>query len=166
MNYETIILDRDGVINELRLDYVRSVNQLTFIPGSIQAIKVLKENGKKVVIASNQAGVGKGLITLTDLSAINRAIIEAVGHNIDFYYCTHTINEACNCRKPKPGLLEAIMQKERGPYVFVGDNITDLEAAKAAGIKGILVKTGHGNQFHNSVSSDIVFADLITFVQG
>jgi D-glycero-D-manno-heptose 1,7-bisphosphate phosphatase len=161
MKYNTIILDRDGVINHVRSQYVRKSKQLNFITGSIIAIKELIKIGKKVVVASNQAGVGKGLITKNDLNSINSMINKTVGQPIDYYYCLHTKEDECRCRKPKPGLIELIKNKEKGPFVFVGDNITDITAAHAAKVQAILVKTGYGMEHLNSVSDDVfIFDDL------
>lgn len=161
MKYRTIILDRDGVINEVRKKYVRNVQQLTFIPGSIYAIKKLLQNNKNLVIVSNQAGVGKGLIGEDDLLKINLTINKAVNRELEYLYCKHKKEDRCNCRKPQPGLLNIVKKKYPGPYVFVGDNITDLSAAKSAQIISILVRTGHGEECSKNVmKGQMIFASL------
>jgi D-glycero-D-manno-heptose 1,7-bisphosphate phosphatase len=163
MKYKTVILDRDGVINQLVHSYVRSPQELKFIPGSTTAIRALLALNKKVIIASNQAGVGKGLFTINDLEQINQKINTTVGASLSYFYCTHTKDENCGCRKPQPGLLTQIKARESSPHIMVGDNITDIKAAQAANIPAILVKTGHGKKFVSEVNSDtLIFSCLET----
>lgn len=163
MKYKTIILDRDGVINQVVPNYVKSPQELEFIPGSTTAIKTLLALQKKVIIASNQAGVGKGLFTITDLEQINQKINTTVGATLSYYYCTHTKDNNCGCRKPQPGLLTQIKGREPSPHIMVGDNITDINAAQAANIPAILVKTGHGEKFASEVNSNVlIFSRLET----
>jgi len=160
MKYKTIILDRDGVINEVRDDYVKSKNDLKYIPGSIQAINKLLSN-YEVAVASNQAGVGKGLFSYENLNLINMDINRQLSRNIDFFYCTHQKHAKCRCRKPQPGLLEEIMLKKPAPFIFVGDNKTDYWAARNASIDFCFVKTGYGKHHHLEVPDDyFLFNDL------
>ena len=163
MKYKTIILDRDGVINQVVPNYVKSPQELKFIPGSTAAIRALLALNKKVIIASNQAGVGKGLFTIDDLEKINQKINTTVGATLTYFYCTHTKSDNCSCRKPQPGLLTQIKRREPSSHIMVGDNITDINAAQAANIPAILVKTGHGEKFVSEVKSDIlIFSRLET----
>ena len=160
MKYKTIILDRDGVINEVRDDYVKSINEIKYIAGSIQAINKLLST-YEVAVASNQAGVGKGLFSYEDLSLINSDINRQLSRNIDFFYCTHQKHEKCRCRKPQPGLLEEIISKKQAPFLFVGDNKTDYWAARNAYIDFCFVKTGYGKNHHLEVPNDyFLFNDL------
>ena len=91
MLYKTIILDRDGVINQLKENYVKSVSDLEFIPGSIRAINRLKKH-YQVVVASNQSGVGRGLFSFEALKSVENAINKDIGSKLDFYYCLHTLH--------------------------------------------------------------------------
>jgi histidinol-phosphate phosphatase family protein len=140
--HPVIILDRDGVLNKKppRAQYVRSPEEFEWLPGAKRALRILKLAGYKVVVVSNQAGIGRGVMTETDLSHIHdrmRAEAEAAGGQIEqVYYCPHDWNDGCECRKPKPGLLfqaqrELNLDLSRTP--FVGDDARDGEAAERAG---------------------------------
>jgi len=143
-----VFLDRDGVINEDVVgDYVRSADQLKFIPGSLDAIAELTRAGYGVVVVSNQSGVGKGIYTLDDLdriSAVMSAAIEAAGGRIlAYFYCPHTDEDQCVCRKPMPGLLHRAAEQfsiDCTTTYMVGDSARDVVAGQAAGCKTILVE--------------------------
>ena len=146
-----IILDRDGVINEDSDNYIRSLAEWHPIPGSIEAIAQLCASGHQVAIATNQSGLGRGYFDLDDLEAIHghlRDLVEALGGAIaGIFYCPHTPDDDCNCRKPRTGLLDAIETELQQPVsgaFFVGDSMKDLEAATAAKAQPILVTTGKG----------------------
>ena len=142
-----VFLDRDGVINEyLPGEYVRSPDQLRFIPGSLAEIARLTRAGCRVAVISNQQGIGKGLFTLDDLDVVTehvRTAVEDGGGRIDaFYYCPHLEDEGCDCRKPKPGLLLRAadeMSINLSETYMVGDFVTDILAGQAAGCKTILI---------------------------
>ena len=142
-----VFLDRDGVINEyLPGDYVRSPDQLRFIPGSLAEIARLTNAGYRVAVISNQQGIGKGLFTLADLDEVTEHVrrdVEECGGRIDaFYYCPHLEDEGCDCRKPKPGLLLRAaeeMSVNLSETYMVGDFVTDILAGQAAGCKTILI---------------------------
>lgn len=146
-----IILDRDGVINHDRDDYVKSADECIPIEGSIDAIVRLNKAGFTVVVATNQAGLAKGKFELEDLEAIHEKItglVEEQGAELGgIFYCPHHPNDNCKCRKPKPGLLDAIEAEfntsVEGSY-FIGDSLRDLQAATQKGCKAALVKTGNG----------------------
>lgn len=146
-----IILDRDGVINHDRADYVKSAAELIPIDGSIDAIVRLNKAGFTVVIATNQAGLAKEKFELEDLEAMHEKIttlVEDQGGEIGaIFYCPHHPDEHCKCRKPKPGMLDAI-EAEFNTSVescyFVGDSLRDLQAGLQKGCKPVLVKTGKG----------------------
>jgi D-glycero-D-manno-heptose 1,7-bisphosphate phosphatase len=156
-----IILDRDGVINEDSDDYVKSVDEWIPIPGSIEAIAQLSKAGYTIVVATNQSGIGRGLFDLDALEAMNEklfALVEAQGGHIDgIFYCPHTPEDNCACRKPKAGLIDAI-EDELGvsarDALVVGDSKRDLEAGFAKGSKLFLVKTGKGNQTLAKLTSE------------
>lgn len=146
-----IILDRDGVINEDRDDYVKSADECIPIQGSIDAIVRLNKAGFTVVIATNQAGLAKGKFELEDLEAMHEKItglVEENGGEIGaIFYCPHHPDDNCKCRKPKPGMLDAIEAEfntsVEGSY-FIGDSLRDLQAALQKACKPGLVKTGNG----------------------
>jgi len=173
-----VILDRDGVINEDRDDYVKSVDEWIPIPGSIEAIAKLSNAGFDVVVATNQSGLGRGLFSLDDLEAMHDKLQQLVqaagGHVAGIFYCPHTPDDDCDCRKPKPGLLDAIadvMGVDVRGCPFVGDTLRDLEAGAARGCDPILVSTtGKGAQSLTKLSdnpissSTVVVADLAAAV--
>ncbi len=146
-----IILDRDGVINQDRDDYVKSADECIPIEGSIDAIVRLNKAGFTVVIATNQAGLAKGKFELEDLEAMHAKItkrVEEKGGEIGaIFYCPHHPDDHCKCRKPKPGMLDAI-EAEFNTSVessyFIGDSLRDLQAAIQKACKPMLVLTGNG----------------------
>ena len=146
-----IILDRDGVINHDRDDYVKSVDECMPIEGSIEAIARLYKAGFTVVVATNQAGLAKEKFDLDDLEAmhekITRLVEEAGGEIGAIFYCPHHPDDNCKCRKPKPGLIDAIEAEfniSAEGFYFVGDSLRDLQAGAQKGCKLGLVKTGNG----------------------
>ena len=148
-----IILDRDGVINEDSDDYIKSPEEWIPIPGSLDAIARLNHAGYAVAIASNQSGIARGYFTLETLAAMSVKMNEMLsqhGGRIDaLVFCPHGPKEGCDCRKPKPGMLIEIGNRFKtslSNVIFVGDNINDVKAAQAAGVKPVLVKTGKGQQ--------------------
>lgn len=159
MEVNTIILDRDGVINCLVDRYVTNINQVEFIPGSIDAINQILSAGYEVVVASNQSVVGRGFITEDDLKKINAYINSFFARDLEFFCCTHSPHNECECRKPKTGLIETIKMKYTGPYLFVGDNVTDYQAAVNADINFVLVRTGHGNKFCDLLEETVTIKD-------
>lgn len=146
-----IILDRDGVINHDRDDFVKSADECIPITGSIDAIARLSKAGFTPVIATNQSGLAKGKFELDDLEAMHEKItglVEEQGGEIGaIFYCPHSDEDNCKCRKPKPGMLDAI-EAEFNTSVescyFIGDSLRDLQAATQKACKPILVKTGNG----------------------
>ena len=147
----TIFLDRDGVINENRSDYVKSWGEFCFLPGAREAIAKLTQAGHRIVICTNQAGVARGSISVETVEDIHRrmltSIVEMGGRVEKVYYCPHAKDEHCSCRKPRPGLLlrarDELGLDMRGA-IFVGDSMTDIRAGLAAGIRTMLVLTGLG----------------------
>jgi histidinol-phosphate phosphatase family protein len=138
----TIILDRDGVLNRRpnRARYVRTWGEFEWLPGAKETLRLLKENGYRVVVVSNQAGIGRGLMTEADLAEINRRMrdeAEQAGGRIDaVYYCPHDWESGCECRKPKPGMLfqaQKDLHLDLTRVFFIGDDERDGQAAEAAG---------------------------------
>ena len=175
-----IILDRDGVINEDSDNYIKSVEEWIPISGSIEAIALLSNAGFRIAVATNQSGLGRGLFELDDLEAMHEKLCtlveEAEGHIDGIFYCPHTPDENCSCRKPATGLLDAI-EDELGLPVkeawFVGDAMRDLIAAVDKQCVPVLVKTGKGKKTLRELESsdkDLltktrVFQDLMDFAR-
>ena len=170
-----IILDRDGVINQDSDDYIKSVDEWTAIPGSLEAISRLKKAGYLVTVASNQSGVSRGLFSESDLQKIHDKLekqLASRGTKIDgIFYCPHGPRENCICRKPKPGLFLQIARQfdiKLSETPFVGDNIGDVKAAQMANAKPILVRTGKGEyvmQHYPETVNVPVYDDLAHFVR-
>lgn len=145
-----VFLDRDGVINEDPVEFVTRPEELRLLPSSAQAIARFNALGVPVIVCSNQSGVAKGLYTQEDLQRISERLQELLSEynaHIDaFYYCPHDDSDGCDCRKPKPGLLlraagEHCIALERS--VFVGDSWRDIIAGRSAGVRTVLVLSGH-----------------------
>ncbi len=149
-----IILDRDGVINQDSDKYVKNVDEFVFIPGSVDAIVNLRQAGFKVVICTNQSGLGRGLFSMEDLNKIHEKLhkaIEEAGAYIDaIIFCPHTPEDKCECRKPLPGMIFDICDRfhveDISKLYMIGDSMRDLLAITAAGGTPILVKTGNGKK--------------------
>lgn len=147
----TIFLDRDGVINENRSDYVKSWSEYHFLPGAREAIAKLTQAGHRIVVCTNQAGIARGSISLATVEDIHQRMLAGIaemgGYIEKVYYCPHSKDECCSCRKPRPGLLLRARDElglDMRDAVFVGDSITDIRAGLAAGIRTVLVLTGLG----------------------
>jgi D-glycero-D-manno-heptose 1,7-bisphosphate phosphatase len=146
-----VILDRDGVINFDSDQYIKSPGEWRPIPGSIEAVARLHQNGYRIAVATNQSGIGRGLFDMATLNAINDKMMEMVfrqGGRIDaLFFCPHTAAEECACRKPRTGMFEEIAARfhtELKGVPAVGDSLKDLQAAEAVGAQPILVLTGKG----------------------
>lgn len=146
-----IVLDRDGVINRDRNDYVKSPDEFEVLPGALEAMGRLTRAGYDLVIATNQSGIGRGLYNRDDVTAIHARLRHEAGlHGArisGFYVCPHAPLAGCDCRKPGSGLLERIaadfaLKPEK--LCFVGDSWKDLAAARTIGARGMLVLTGQG----------------------
>ncbi len=172
-----VILDRDGVINEDSDAYIKSLDEWHPLPGSIDAIARLSRHGFTVAVATNQSGLGRGLFTLDDLEAMHHRLNEMVetagGHLAGIFYCPHLPQDHCDCRKPKPGLIEAIErelnQSAHGAWL-IGDTQRDLEAGLSKGCVPVLVLTGKGTATRAAFHADSsgkwqglrIYADLAT----
>ncbi len=167
-----VILDRDGVINEDSDHYIKSLDEWHPIPGSIEAIARLSRSGFTVAVATNQSGLGRGLFTLDDLEAIHERLcelVEAAGGQIaGIFYCPHTPEDLCDCRKPKSGLIDAIEREfntsARGAWM-IGDSKRDLEAGLSKHCVPVLVLTGKGSGTQQQLrdSADPQWQDLRVF---
>jgi histidinol-phosphate phosphatase family protein len=148
MRQSTIILDRDGVLNKkpARAHYVRGWDEFEWLPGAKEALRLLREAHYRVIVVSNQAGIGRGAMTRADLIDIHermKAEAAEVGGRIDaIYYCPHDWEEGCECRKPKPGMLfeaQHDFSLDLSRTLFIGDDKRDAQAADAAGCAAVLV---------------------------
>lgn len=165
-----VILDRDGVINIESDQYIKSPAEWRPIPGSIEAIARLNQSGYRVAVATNQSGIGRGLFDMSTFNAINDKMMEMVfrqGGRIDaLFFCPHTADENCNCRKPRTGMLEEIAARfhtELKGVPTVGDSLKDLQAAEAVGAQPILVLTGKGAKTRDDgglPKKTVVYEDL------
>lgn len=153
MRVRHLILDRDGVLNEEApaRGYVTRPEAWRWIPGALEALASFARAGVRVTVATNQSGVGRGLMTQRDLDEVHaRMLREArvAGGRIDaLFTCPHAPDEGCPCRKPAPGLIEAAVAASGVPVaetLAVGDDGRDLEAARGAGVPAALVLTGKG----------------------
>jgi len=172
---QMVILDRDGVINHLVDDDISTVDDWEPIPGSIEAISRLKKAGYLVTIASNHSGVASGLYGDAELQAMHaklQALLAVRGASVDgFFYCPHGPEANCICRKPKPGLLFQIAKKfdiSLDETPLVGDNISDIQGAKMANAKPVLVRTGKGEYVMQNFPEALdvpVYDDLAHFVR-
>ena len=168
-----VVLDRDGTINHDSDQYIKSPAEWKPINGSLEAIARLTQSGHRVVVATNQSGIARGLFDMTTLNAIHDAMQRAVhqaGGRIDaIFFCPHANDANCECRKPRPGMLLEIGRRMNAPLEgvpVVGDALRDLQAAAAVGARPVLVLTGKGK--HTRAAGGLppgteVFADLAAF---
>jgi len=150
-----LILDRDGVLNYDAPpgSYVREPAEFRWLPGALEALALLQRGGVRLSVATNQAGVGRGVMSLAQLTAVHERMqteASAAGATLAaIVYCPHAPAEQCSCRKPAPGLIEAAVAASgiaRGETLVVGDDQRDLEAARRAGVAAALVRTGKGRR--------------------
>lgn len=173
-----VILDRDGTINVQRDDFTKAPEEWEALPGALEAIARLNHAGWRVVVASNQAGLGRGLFDVVALNAMHAKMhkqLGAVGGRIDaVFYCPHSPEESCVCRKPLPGLFEQIGERygmDLRQVPAVGDNLRDVQAAVAAGCPPHLVLTGQGAQHRGQMlppdypPDTVVHEDLAAFAE-
>lgn len=170
-----IVLDRDGVINEDSDEYIKSPEEWVPIPGSLEAIARLNQAGYRVVVATNQSGLARGLFDIEILNAIHAKMhrrLAAVGGTVDaVFFCPHAPADRCDCRKPRPGLLQQISERLKVSLegvVCVGDTLRDVQAARSAGCEPMLVRSGKGERTLAEGSGDLqgvaVFENLSAVV--
>ena len=143
---KAVFLDRDGVINHNREEYVLDIAEFEFIPNSIEALRLLKENGYDIHVISNQSCVARGLLPMARLDEITQHMLSEIrkhGADIDSVnYCPHHPDEKCQCRKPNTGMLEEVAHKKGYRLQnawFIGDRHTDMQAGNRVGCKTILI---------------------------
>ncbi len=170
-----VILDRDGVINQDSVNFIKNPNEWIALPGSLEAIALLNQSGFRVAIATNQSGIARGLFDMATLNAIHdkmhRALAQIGGRIDALFYCPHSAEDNCTCRKPKTGMIEDIARRFSVdlPEIFgIGDSLRDLQAFADAGCKPILVRSGKGEETlanGNLPPNTLVFANLDEAVQ-
>lgn len=171
-----IFADRDGVINRYCPGkYINSVSDFSFLPGVLEAFRLLREAGVKVIVVSNQAGVGKGLLSREKLDEITsfmtKRIEEEGGAIEEVVYCPHKPEENCDCRKPHPGMLLNSAKKygiDLSQTYFVGDNPSDVQAASSAGCRSVLVLCGMTDAarvHEHAINPDYVAENLLHFTK-
>ena len=178
MNF--MLMDRDGVINKdpggwTKYDYVTAWRDFHFLPGSLEALKLLRKKDIRVIVLSNQAGVGRGYFTKRELDELTAKMKDAVnkygGEIEDVYYCVHKPEDGCGCRKPKTGLFDKAEREHgidlRNTY-YVGDVSGDIIAGRAAGCRTIFVSSGKTPRAEMEKwgdKPDYVFDDLLGAVR-
>ncbi len=182
--HKIIIIDRDGVINYDSDHYIKSENEFVPLPGSLDAIASLFHAGFKVFVASNQSGIARGLFSLETLLGIHQKLqnlLSAKNARVEqFYYCPHAPEDHCQCRKPRPGMIQQIALahlpnglEDLHEVYFIGDSLRDLEAGMEAGCKVALVKTGKGRRTLKRLSDESmhkydeirIYSDLADFTR-
>ena len=166
-----VFIDRDGTINEEK-EYLYRADELTFIPGAPEAIRLLNEAGFRVIVVSNQSGVARGYYAEEDVHLLHRHIaaqLEQVGARVDaWYYCPHhpsgrgSYALPCRCRKPLPGMLLEAADRfviDLESSIMIGDKLVDVEAGRAAGCRPILVRTGYGRQEEAGIPAGVTVCD-------
>ena len=173
---KVIVLDRDGVINHDSDAYIKSPEEWIPIDGSLDAIARLSHSGYIVVVASNQSGLARGYFDIEALTAMHKKmddLLSKIGGRVDaIFYCPHGPDDACDCRKPKPGMLLDIGQRFNVPLkevIFIGDSVADIKAASNAHAKAMLVRTGKGIKAEKILKAESkepvpVFDDLASAV--
>ena len=144
-----VILGRDGILNDFRDDHVKAPEEWTPIAGALEAVARLNHAGWHAVVATNQSGIGRGMIDMASVNAVHAHMLRqlaAVGGRIDaVFFCPHTPEDHCDCRKPLPGLMRDIVKRygiDPKHVPMVADTLRDLQAAQAAGCEPHLVLSG------------------------
>lgn len=174
-----VILGRDGILNVYRDDHVKSPEEWQPLPGALEAVARLNQAGWHAVVATNQSGIGRGMIDMASVNAVhahmNRCLMAAGGRVDAVFFCPHTPEDGCDCRKPQPGLMKEIGKRygiDLRLVPMVADTLRDLEAARAAGCEPHLVRTGRAGAMDDGqieralalVPGAMVHDDLAAFV--
>ena len=166
---KVVFLDRDGVINQDSPDYIKSWDEFTFIPRSLEAIRELTDHGYAIILITNQSVIRRQFVTPEGLNDIHERMKDEIrvagGHIQDIFFCPHTPDDHCTCRKPKPGLILQARDKykiELSAAVMVGDSVKDILCGKNAGCQqSVLVKTGNGISALKTLAVDRIDVDFI-----
>ena len=166
---KVVFLDRDGVINLDSPNYIKSWAEFEFLPGSLEAIKQLTLNGFDLIIITNQSVINRKMVSIDDLDYIHKMIKNTVksrgGEIKDIFFCPHTPEDGCDCRKPNPGLIfkaQRIHRIDLANTVMVGDSVKDIECARNAGCRhAVLVKTGNGIIAEKELAEKNIYPDHV-----
>src|SRR5262245_40123067 len=157
-----VILGRDGILNVYREDHVKSPDEWQPVPGALEAVARLNHAGWHTVVATNQAGIGRGMIDMASINTVHLHMMKClndVGGRLDaVFFCPHTPEDDCDCRKPKPGLMRQIALRygiDLRTVPMVCDTLRDLQAARAAGCEPHLVRTGRAAVFDDAQLAEI-----------
>jgi len=152
-----VILGRDGILNQYREDHVKSPEEFVPVPGALEAVSRLNHAGWHAVVATNQAGIGRGMIDMASINAVhafmNRRLMDQGGRIDAVFFCPHTPEDGCDCRKPLPGMMIDIGRRygaDLSRVPMVCDTLRDLQAAQAAGCEPHLVLTGRAAQLDDA----------------
>jgi D-glycero-D-manno-heptose 1,7-bisphosphate phosphatase len=158
-----IILGRDGILNEYRDDHVKAPAEWVPIPGALEAVSRLNHAGWHAVVATNQAGIGRGMIDMASVNLIHahmNKLMQAQGARLDaVFFCPHTPEERCDCRKPLPGMMREIGRRygvDLHQVPVAADTLRDLQAAQAAGCEPHLVRTGRAARLDDAQVGQLV----------
>ncbi len=163
-----LFVDRDGVIND-NLEYVHTPEQFHLLPGALESLKAAQEKGYRIIVVTNQAGIGLGYFSKEDFYRVNRKLLKAasaIGLSIDgVYYCPHAISDKCSCRKPLPGMILRAAREKRivlNRSFMIGDRDTDLLAGRAAGCRVGFVgaKQDEEADFYGNTLAEVISAIL------
>jgi D-glycero-D-manno-heptose 1,7-bisphosphate phosphatase len=175
-----IILGRDGILNEYRDDHVKAPAEWVPVPGALEAVSRLNHAGWHAVVATNQAGIGRGMIDMASVNLIHahmNKLMQAQGARLDaVFFCPHTPEDQCECRKPQPGMMREIGRRygiDLHQVPVAADTLRDLQAAHAAGCEPHLVRTGRAagldesqvEQWRQQVPGVRVHADLAALAE-
>jgi len=164
-----VFLDRDGVINRDSPHYIKNCKEFEFLPGSIEAIRRLHLAARPVIVITNQSAINRELTSQKEVKHIHAMMQETIrkrgGQILDIFFCPHHPEEACACRKPKPGLIHFAREKYQialADAVMIGDSAKDVECARNAGCgRSILVRTGNGVQAESVLAEKGIFPDKV-----
>lgn len=166
-----VLIDRDGTLN-VEKHYLSDPDQLELYPGAAAAVRRLNRLGLGVVVVTNQSGIARGYFDLARLDQIHRRLIELLAaedaHLDGIYLCPHGPGEDCACRKPRPGMVEQAVADHRfdpARAFVVGDKEVDVELGHGVGAVGILVRTGHGQEWVEGSRADFIVDDLAAAVE-
>lgn len=162
-----VFLDRDGTVIEEK-DFIKTPEEIEFLPGSIEAIKILRELGYKIIVISNQSGIGRGILTEEMVTKVNESFLERLKKEdaeIDaLYFCPHRPEDNCDCRKPGTGLIQKAVEEHKldlRDAVVIGDKLSDVELGKKLVVKTILVLTGYGRKEAEKTNISPIKPDFI-----
>lgn len=171
---KVVFLDRDGVINRDSSDYIKCWEEFIFLPNSLEALKILTLKGFTLIVITNQSIINRKWVLPEVLEDMHRRLKSTVashgGRITDIFFCPHTPDQGCSCRKPKPGLIEQACEKyviDLSDAIMVGDSAKDILCAMAAGCgRTILVQTGNGMEAKDALAlgnvyPTVVVADLL-----